>query len=197
MRFVVAALALLGLAACDGGPIGADSNGSTPAGYRLEVRALEGVQTYLITAPDGKVVGAQAADGASRLLDDQRIQEIADTPMPADADAPPEVMSLKLPGFEMSINADQNETGDATAGDATAGDATSGDDGGNAQVKMRVRGQEMVSIDARENGPGDADDIAHVVISGASEETARDFITDADELSEEVKQQMRAALGFN
>lgn len=184
MRFAAAALALFGLAACEGGAM--DSNGATPAGYRLEVRALEGVQTYLITAPDGKVVGAQAADGASRLLDEARIHEIAETPMPADADAPPEVMSLKLPGFEMSVNADHDEEGN-----------TSSDDNGNAQVKMRVRGQETVSIDARENGPGDADDIAHVVISGASAETARDFINDADELSEEVKAQMRAALGFS
>lgn len=183
MRFAFAALALLGLAACDGAEV--DANGAQPEGYRMEVRALEGVQTYLITAPDGKIVGAQAADGASRLLTETRIHEIADTPMPADADAPPEVMSLKLPGFEMSVNADHDQNGETTSED------------GNAQVRMRVRGQETVSIDARENGPGDADDVAHVVITGASEQSVRDFINEQDDLSEEVKQQMRTALGFS
>lgn len=183
MRFVVAALALFGLAACDDGPLGADSNGATPAGYRLEVRALEGVQTYIITAPDGKVVGAQAADGASAMLTDTRIQELAGQPLPVDENAPPEVMSLKVPGFEMSINADGDEAG-------------TGEDG-NAQVKMRVRGQETVSIDARENGPGDADDIAHVVITGASEQSTREFIDEQEDLSADVKAQMRAALGFS
>lgn len=182
MRFAFAALALMGLAACDGADI--DANGAQPGGYRMEVRALEGVQTYLITAPDGRLVGAQAADGASRLLTEARIHELADTPLPADADAPPEVMSLKLPGFEMSVNADHDDQGNTT------------EDNGNAQVRMRVRGQETVSIDARENGPGDADDVAHVVITGASEQSVRDFIDEQDDLSADVKQQMRAALGL-
>jgi hypothetical protein len=58
-------------------------------------------------------------------------------------------------------------------------------------------GQQNIIVRASENGPGDADDVAFVRITGADEETARDFITDADELSPAVQAQMLAELGLD
>ena len=57
MRWVIAALAL-GLAACgESTSTTTDTADATqPGGYILEIRATNDVQTYLVTAPDGRIV---------------------------------------------------------------------------------------------------------------------------------------------
>lgn len=181
MRLAIAALALV-LAACDGATdVSTDSKAGESAGasgYTLEVRATEAVQSYVVKAPDGRIVGARAAEGASALMDASRAQAIAAEAPPESEDIP-EVMSIRLPGFQMSVGGtDEDANGD------------------NGSVNLSIGGEQNVIVRANEGGPGDADDTAFVRITGADEETARDFINDAEELSPEVKTQMLSALGL-
>jgi hypothetical protein len=176
MRLLIAGLAVLA-AACS-----ADiSTGDHPAasGYTLEVRATNGEQTYLVTAPDGRVVGARAAEGASALMDGDRARALAGDP-PPQGEPPPEVMSLRLPGVDMQINAE--------------GD----DDKENGRVAMSIGAEgHNIVVNADEGGPGEEDDRAYVRITGADEDAVRDFINDADELSSDVKVQMLSELGIS
>lgn len=175
MRALIVGLAVVA-AACS-----ADVNvdrASSGGGYTLEVRATQGEQTYLVTAPDGRVVAARAAEGASALMDADRAQAMAADP-PPQGETPPEVMSMRVPGFEMKINAE--------------GDGN--DENGRAAVSIGADGQNIV-VNADEGGPGEADDRAHILITGADEATAREFIQDAEELSPEAKAQMLAELGI-
>jgi hypothetical protein len=183
MRAVIAVLALA-LAACDGS-VRSDEKGEAAApaeGYTMVIRATSGEQTYLITSPDGRTVGARAAEGASMLMDAGRAQSLIGEPPPPMEDVP-EVMSLRLPGFEMSIGGTEGQ---------------GGEDGDSGQVKLSIGGgDQRVEVNADEGGPGEADDRAFVRITGADEEAVREFIADAEELSPEVKTQMLAGLGLN
>jgi hypothetical protein len=177
MRWVIAVLAL-GLAACDGSTSVGDGAAATSDGYTLEIRASEATQSYVVITPDGRTVGARAADGASALMDAARAQALVAEP-PPEGEALPEVMSIRLPGFEMAVSGtDENP------------------DGENGSVNIRVGGEQNVVVRANEGGPGEADDTAYVRITGADEEAARDFVNDAEELSPEVKTQMLAELGL-
>jgi hypothetical protein len=177
MRFLFAGLAVFA-AACAEDVTVAGGDAAAPAeGYTLELRATQGEQTYLITAPDGRVVGARAAEGASALMDAERARAFAADPPPP-GQTPPEVMSMRLPGFELQINA---EEGDAN------------DENGRVALSIGADGQN-VTVNADEGGPGDADDRAYIRITGADEATVRDFIDDAEELSAEVKAEMLAEL---
>ncbi len=176
MRVLIVGLAALA-AACS-----ADVNsggGAAPGeSYILEVRATSGEQTYLVTAPDGRVVGARAAEGASALMDSDRARGLAGDP-PPQGDMPPEVMSLRFPGVDLQINAE--------------GD---GDDkNGRAAVSINA-GDHNVIVHADEGGPGEADDRVYVRITGADQNAVRDFIEDAEELSPQVKAEMLAELGI-
>lgn len=182
MRIVIAALALGALAACDG-PVETAREGETEtaatAGYTMEIRATSAEQSYIIVAPDGRTVGARAADGASALMDENRAQALFADP-PPEGEEMPEVMSLRLPGFSMSVSGhdDDGETE-------------------NGQVNMSIgAGRETVVVRADEGGPGEADDRAYVRITGADEDGVREFIEEQEELSPEVKAEMRAALGL-
>jgi hypothetical protein len=180
MRAVIAVLALA-LAACDASVDtgNGDQSAAATEGYTMVIRATEGEQTYLITGPDGRTVGARAAEGASALMDAPRAQALIGEPPPRMEDVP-EVMSLRLPGFEMSIGGTEGETGDDSG-----------------QVKLSIgEGNQRVEVRADEGGPGEADDRAFVRITGADEEAVREFIAEADELSPEVKTQMLAGLGL-
>lgn len=176
MRFVIVGLAALA-AACSA-DVNVDGAAAPGEGYTLEVRATSGEQTYLITTPDGRVVGARAAEGASALMDGERARGLASDP-PPQGDAPPEVMSLRLPGLDMQINA---EGDDST-------------ENGRANVSINAGGHSVL-VNADEGAPGEADDRAYVRITGADEATVRDFINDADELSAEVKAEMFTELGI-
>lgn len=180
MRWVIAALALSLAAACDGASDSKSGGGQTAAadGYVMEIRATQDVQTYLVTAPDGRIVGGRAAAGQSAMLDATRAQSLAAEPPPIGEPAP-EVMSLRLPGFEMTVGGtDDDENGD------------------NGSVNLSIGGEQRVEVRADEGGPGEADDVAYVRITGADEEAVRDFVNDAEELSAETKAEMLSALGL-
>lgn len=180
MRWMIAALAL-GAAACD--DVATSDGGQAEAavnGYTMEVRAGELEQSYIVIAPDGRVVGARASGGASALMGDDRAQALAGTP-PPEGEELPEVMALRLPGFSMSI----------------AGTEDQGD-GENGRVNLSMGGGDgqRITVYADEGGPGEADDRAYVRITGADADSVREFIDEAEELSPEVKTQMRTALGL-
>jgi hypothetical protein len=179
MRALIVGVAALA-AACSA-DVSEDRSPAAGGGYMLEVRATQGEQTYLVTAPDGRVVAARAAEGASALMDADRALAFAGDP-PPQGEVPPEVMSMRVPGFEMKINADEENA---------AGD--------NGRVAMSIGGSggTNIVVNANEGGPGEADDHAQVRITGADEEAVRDFIQDAEELSPEVKAQMLAELGID
>lgn len=179
MRWVIAALAL-GLAACGGSTTAPNADGETAAaeGYTLEIRAMESVQTYLVTAPDGRIVGGRAASGVSALLDTDRAQSLAAEPPPA-GEPQPEVVAMRWPGFELSVSGDGEDA-----------------NGENGSVNISIGGEQKVEVRANEGGPGDADDTAYVRITGADEAAARDFINEAEELSSETKTEMLTALGL-
>jgi len=172
--FVLAGLTFLG--ACS---VEVDRSGSSEGaagGYTLEVRADEQEQVFLVRAPDGKVAAGRVAGGVSALLDADAIQAFADTPAP-DRSGEPEVVSIRAPGFELSVRGDPEGTGE---------------DGG--QVSIDV-GETSIDVNAQD-GATDAEDRANVRIAGVDEAAARDFIAKADELSPEVQAQMLAALGL-
>ena len=88
---------------------------------------------------------------------------------------------MRVPGFELSVRGDPDSEGKG------------GDEGG--RVSMRVGGDRL-TIDADEGGPGEADDRAHVRMTGLSEAEVRDFIVQQDELSPSVQAQLLSELGL-
>lgn len=184
MRAIVLAFAVCALPACDGAATSTDGDlaggpGAEAGGYTLEVRASELEQTYLVIGPDGRTVGARAAEGASALMESERAMALAAS-APPQGEAPPEVLSLRVPGFELSIGGtEENANGDE----------------GSVAISMGADGQ-RIQINANEGGPGDADNRALVRITGADEAAVRDFIAEQDELSPSVQAQMLAELGI-
>lgn len=173
MRALFAGLTMLALAAC-GAPEMAER--APVEGYTLEVRAASDAQVFLVTAPDGRTAAARTAGGVSSLMDVEAAR--AFTVLPAKENTPPEVLAVRLPNFELSI--------------AAEGDAA-GEDG--ARVMINAGGRQ-IDINARDDGSAEAGR-AHVRITGASAEEARDFVADAEELSPEVQAEMLAALGLS
>lgn len=183
MRVWYAALALAAaLAGCDASTTGDLEGGPSAAAgdtYTLEIRATSAEQTYLVIAPDGRTVGARAAEGVSALMDDTRAQALAGDP-PPEGEATPEVMSLRLPGFSMSIGAGEENA-----------------EGEHGRVDLSIGGDgQNVVVHADEGGPGEADDRAYVRITGADAEAVRNFIAEAEELSPAVQAEMLAALNL-
>jgi len=182
MRFLVAlaVVAPLFLAACDGSyssSEAATNQEETAGGYILEVRAVEGVETYIVTAPDGRRTASRVAEGASALMDDEAIQRLG--PMePIQGEPNPEVFALRFPGVDISVAADESDPNSESA-----------------TVRVNAGGR-TVHVDAEDGGPGENDDRANVRITGATESDARDFINDAEDISAEVKQQMLTAVGL-
>jgi|GEM_PF-2345794 len=183
MRWIIAALALGALAACDGttSETGAAGDAQTPStsGYTMEIRASSAEQTYIIVAPDGRTVGARAAETASAMMDAGRAQALFADP-PPEGEEMPEVFAMRLPGFSMSV----------------AGTEDDGD-GENGRVNLNIGGDgQNVIVRADEGGPGEEGDRAYVRITGADEDAVREFIDEQEELSAEVKAEMRTALGL-
>lgn len=180
MRFLIAALALA-LAACDGSVETADTGENTsPGGYTMEIRASEAQQAYIVIAPDGRTVGARAVGDISALMDNDRVQSLLSEPPPVGEDAV-EVMSLRMPGFNLSIGAD--------------GEDASGENG-RVNIAMGAGEGQQITVNADEGGPGEADDRAFVRITGADEQAVREFIAEADKLSPEVRTQMLTGIGL-
>ena len=178
MRLLLLILAApLILAACDGSYSSSDATQEPAGGYQLEVRAVEGEQTFIVTAPDGRQTASRVAGGASALLDGDAIQGLG-VAAPINTEPQPEVFALRFPGVDISVAADEDNPNSESA-----------------TVHVNAAGR-SVHVDADEGGPGDQDDRANVLITGATEEDARDFINDAEDVSAEVKQQMLAAVGL-
>lgn len=84
---------------------------------------------------------------------------------------------LKLKLFGVSIYASDEEGGDA------------------ARVVVNAPGgDKSVVIDAQDNGP--TGDSAHIVITGADENGAEDFIDDIDDAPRSLKREMKEAVGL-
>lgn len=177
MRALIVALALPLLAACDANYAGPEGAENPAGGYTLEVRAVEGAQTYIVTAPDGRQTASRAADGASALLDAAAIQQMGEMQL-LQHEAQPEVFALRFPGVDISVSADESDPGSESA-----------------TVRVNAAGR-SVHVDAQEGGPGEGDDAANIRITGASESDAREFIAEAEHISPEVRQQMLSAVGL-
>lgn len=180
MRSFLLAFALLAAACTDvATERGAQRADAAADGYAVEIRANPAEQVYLVTAPDGRTVGARAAGGASALMDGEAIRSLSAPPDFAQ-DEREETVSLRMPGFELSVRGDPDAAG-------------KGDEGG--RVSINVGGERFV-IDADEGAPGEEDDRANVRISGMSETEVREFIAKADQLSPSVQAQLLAELGL-
>lgn len=181
MRMMIAGLALFCVACVDvsseGG--GGDSAASAPAGYTLEVRASEAEQFFLVTSPEGKVVAGRASGGASALMAPPEVQALLAAAPALASGEQREVVSLRLPGLNLSVS----------------GDPGSGGQHGGGRVSINAGGH-SVEVNASEGGPGESDDNAHVLIRGVQESEAREFIAKADVLSPAVQAQMLAGLGL-
>lgn len=179
MRAFVVAVALLAAACVDGKPQAGDDLAGGPGaeGYTLELRASEGEQIFLVTSPDGRTAAARASQGVSALLDGEALRAL-----PAAESDPQmqEVVSLRMPGIDLSVSGAPDSKGEDGAG----------------RVAINVGGR-SVEVDATEGGPGGADDNAHVLIRGVPESEAREFIAKADALSPAVQAQMLAELGLD
>jgi hypothetical protein len=192
MRFLVV-LAAIFVTACS-----VNVNGKGHGGYSFEIRAVGDTHVYVVRGPDGKMAAARSGGGESALLNADELQHaLAAMPAPhggpAADDNGGQTVSINAPGFHLRASGDDNSD-DA---DTTTHAATShGDHGGNAQISMNIAGFSM-NVDADDGGPGDADDRAHVSVSGLSEHDARRFIAEQDDLSPQVQSQMLAALGLS
>lgn len=181
MRALIAALALpLALLACGAPNTSSDTSDATEeaaGGYTLEVRAVQGVETLIVIAPDGRRTAARTTQGVSALLDEQAIQGLGEM-QPLSDEPNPEVFAMRMPGVNISVAADENDP-----------------NGDSATVSVNAGGR-TVHVDAQDGGAGENDDRANVRITGATESDARDFINDNEDVSAEVKTQMLAAIGL-
>lgn len=178
MRILILAAALLAAACVDVKRDESADAGSQAGGYTLEVRANAGEVIYLVTAPDGRTVGAHAADGASALMDEAAINNLASLAEPGGEEMQ-EVVSLRLPGVDLSVRG--------------SGDGSGSDGAGRVSINA---GGHSVEVNASDGGPGEDDDRAHVRISGVDESEVREFVAKADELSPAVQAQLLAQLGL-
>jgi len=174
MRIVLAALAGLALAACEEATH--EGAGADVSGYVLEVRTNGDDQLFVVTAPDGRVAGGRAADGASMFVDGARAQTLLQRASDNDARDLQRVMGLQLPGFDLAISGDPSGAGDT------------------AKIDLNVGGR-RIEIDAQDSR-GEGGGRAVVRITGADEAAARDFIREAEGLSGDVRARMLSELGL-
>ncbi len=129
---------------------------------------------FLVTSPDGRTAAARVAGGVSTLIADTEAQGLISTAQAAlSEDPPPEKVAIAAPGFSLKVSGDN-------AGDGERG-----------RVRINVGGV-SVAVDGDDtNG-----DSGVVRIGGVNEEAALKFIEDIDDLSPEVKAQMREKLGL-
>lgn len=175
MRFLILA-GVLALTACtvETTTSHTDGDGGSP-GYTLELIANNDSHTYRITAPDGRVAAAQASNEASMMVPAAQVQALFDAAPPPPT-AEESNVSIRVPGLDLRVKGDEG-------------------DEEHARVAMRIAGAD-IAIDARDNGEGPDEGNATIRLSGADAESARDFINDAEGLSESVKAQLRTEVGL-
>lgn len=174
----------IALAACDPAAPTTDAPGDAPGaaeGFTLQVLADEADRIYLVEHTDGRSAAARVSGGVSTFLDSGDAQGLLADGRSAMGDAAgQEVVSLRVPGFSLSIK----------------GDADSAETGGGerATIDIGVAGKQ-IAIDA-DGVDGGGQERAVVRVAGADAAEAREFITHADELDPGVQQQMLDALGL-
>lgn len=182
MRFGLAALALIGLAACSPGAIevGTDSGEKITVngrgGYTLQVVGAEKDQVYIVTAPDGRSAAARVTDGVSALMGTGEAQNMVaqqQAAMGPDPGEGGEDVHISVPGFSLKVK-DGEGNGDRS------------------RVQMKAAGFDL-DVNADESGGSER---AVVRIGGADAKSAREFIDNAEDLSPEVRAQMREKLGL-
>jgi len=181
-RLFLAAFAALALAACgaEGGKSGAPQAAATAPGYTLDVFARNDEQIYLISSPgDDHLAAARVVDhNSSVIAPDEARSLLAERQQLFHPQPDNNAVDIRAGGFSLKINGD--------------GD-TNSKEGGSAHIDINAGGH-GVSIDAQDNG--DNSGHARVHITGADHDTARKFISDADDLSADVKTQMLQSLGL-
>lgn len=187
VRFGLAALALIGLAACSQGKVEVTGDNGQKVvvngrgGYTLQVVGDDGAQVYIVTAPDGRTAAAKVEDGVSALLGPAEAQNMVARQQAVMAAASAERdegqgddVNISVPGFSLQVS----------------GDDTSGDRG---TVRMKAAGFDL-DVNADDDGAGN--ERAVVRIGGVDADSAREFIDGTDGMSEETKAQMREKLGL-
>jgi len=146
------------------------------SGYALDIFANDAERVYVVRGADGRSAAARADDSGSAIIELAAAQALMPNSLTADEGDGDARISIRAPGFSMQINADEDSAGE----------------GGAARVDINAGGHRVL-VDAE--GEGD-DGRAVVHIAGADENAAREFIDDAEGLSDETRAQMRTALGL-
>lgn len=129
---------------------------------------------FLVTSPDGKTAAARVSGGVSTLIADTEALGLISTSQAAlSEDPPPEKVVIAAPGFSLKVSADD----------------TAGAERGRVRINA---GGVSVAVDGDDTNGGKG----VVRIGGVNEEAALKFINEIDDLSPEVKQQMREKLGL-
>jgi hypothetical protein len=186
LRFGLAALALIGLAACSPGKVEVTSDNGEKVvvhgsgGYTLQVVGDDAAQIYIVTAPDGRVAAAKSEGEASSLLGAAEAQNAvarqtaqmaaAET---AAGDSKSDDVNIRVPGFSLQVSDDGST--------------------GGGKVRMQAGG---FDLDVNSSDDGTGNERAVVRIGGVDADSASQFIDDTDGLSEEVKAQMREKVGL-
>ncbi len=174
----LAALAFGALAGCSPTSEVAGKAAAPGKEWTMQVVGDDAGAVYVITGPDGQTAAARVADGVSTLVDDAAAQSLVGETRAALAETPeaPERVDIAAPGFSLKVNADDDSVDGAERG----------------KVAIRMGG---VSVDVDGEDAGGAGRGA-VRISGVNAQAAGDFIDEIDDLSPEVKAQMRTKLGL-
>lgn len=181
MRNLVIAGLMAGLlGACSVGADGGQGpSAAAPAeGYTLEVIADDARQIYIVSHSDGRAVAARVEGGASALMDAGEAQAMAAQRFGVIGETEPPI-ALRFPGLQMSIAGKEDEAGERV------------------RIAINAGGREVL-VDAQDPAGGvDTAEQATVRIAGADENDAREFIREAEDLSDATRDEMRAALGFS
>jgi hypothetical protein len=187
MRFGLAALALIGLAACSPGKVEVTGDNGEKVvvngrgGYTLQVVGDDAAQVYIVTAPDGRVAAGKVEGEVSTLLGPAEAQNMVVRQQTAMAAASAERgegkgdnVNISVPGFSLHVS----------------GDDANGERG---TVRMKAAGSDL---DVKSDDDGSGNERAVVRIGGVDADSAREFIDGTDGMSEETKAQMREKLGL-
>ena len=145
--------------------------------WTMQVLGSDGDRVYLVTGPDGRTAAARYKSGVSTLIGAAEAQSFISTNVEALAAAgppPPQKVAISAPGVSIKV-----------AGDDTEGDNSRG------RVQIKIAG---VSVDV--DGAEGADGHGQVRIGGVDRNAALKFIDENDDLSPDVKKQMRDKLGL-
>jgi len=129
---------------------------------------------YLVTSPDGKTAAARIKSNVSTLIEDAEAKSFFAAAQAAQpTETLPEKVAISLPGVSINVSGDDNA------------------EGGRGKVRINA-GPVNIAVDG-DNADGSS---GAVRIGGVNADAAAKFIEGIDNLSPEVKQQMRDKLGL-